>query len=198
MGTFKDDLPEDYWPEGGSRWYEVMRNLVTRPNSTWWDDKQTEAEVETRDDIFALAFEETVAQMRKEHGRDMNKWPAWGELHTIVFQNETLGESGIGPIEALFNRGPFETGGGSEIVNATNWKVGESFEVTGVPSEREIVDLGDLRNSLAIHTTGQSGHAYHSHYADMAPLWASVEYYPMLWDEQAVVSNAEGHLRLTP
>jgi hypothetical protein len=32
----------------------------------------------------------------------------------------------------------------------------------------------------------------------MAPMWASVEYYPMLWNEQAVVSNAEGHLRLVP
>jgi hypothetical protein len=32
----------------------------------------------------------------------------------------------------------------------------------------------------------------------MAPLWATGQYYPMLWDEQAVVSNAEGHLRLIP
>ena len=41
IDTFKDDLPEDYWPEGGSRWYEVMRNLVTQPDSQWWDDKNT-------------------------------------------------------------------------------------------------------------------------------------------------------------
>jgi penicillin amidase len=196
--TFSDDLPEDYWPGGGSRWYEVMRNLVIQPDSFWWDDKESEAVVETRDEIFALAFEETVEQMRKEHGKDSSQWPTWGQLHTIVFQNETLGESGIGPIEALFNRGPFETGGGSGIVNATGWSVGESFEVSTVPSEREIVDLGDLRNALAIHTTGQSGHAYHPHYADMAPLWASVEYYPMLWDEQAVARDAEGHLHLVP
>ena len=139
-----------------------------------------------------------MEQMRKEHGRDPDKWPAWGQLHTIVFQNETLGESGIGPIEALFNRGPFETGGGDEIVNATGWTVGESFEVDTVPSERAIVDLSNLDNSFAIHTTGQSGHAYHSHYADMAPLWASVEYYPMWWEQQSVVDDAEGHLRLAP
>ena len=198
MKTFSDNLPEEYWPEGGSRWYEVMRNLVTQPDSPWWDDKSSEANIETRDDIFALAFEETLEQMQKEHGRDTGKWPAWGELHTIVFQNETLGESGIGPIEALFNRGPFETGGGDEIVNATGWTVGESFEVDDVPSEREIVDLSDLDNSLAIHTTGQSGHAYHPHYDDMAPLWASVEYYPMWWEQPSVMDDAEGHLRLVP
>jgi len=196
--TFNDDLPEEYWPGGGSRWYEVMRQLVTQPDSPWWDDKDSEAVVETRDDIFALAFEETIKQMQKEHGRNVAKWPTWGELHTIVFQNETLGESGIGPIEALFNRGPFETSGGSGIVNATGWTVGESFEVDWLPSEREVVDLSNLDNSLALHTTGQSGHAYHPHYDDMAPRWASIEYYPMWWEQQSIMNDAEGHLRLIP
>jgi penicillin amidase len=196
--TFKDDLPEDYWPGGGSRWYEVMRNLVNQPNSQWWDDKDSEEEIETRDDMFARAFEETVEQIQKEHGKDPTKWPTWGEIHGATFRNATLGESGIGPIEALFNRGPFVTGGGEGIVNATGWTIGEGFEVDWLPSMRMIVDLGDLRNSVTMHTTGESGHAYHSHYEDMAPLWASVEYYPMLWSEQAVTSNAEGHLRLIP
>ena len=120
----------------------------------------------------------------------------WGELHGATFRNGTLGESGIGPIEALFNRGPFPTGGGESIVNATGWDVGDSFEVVSLPSMRMIVDLSDLNNSLTTHTTGQSGHAFHPHYADMAPLWAAVDYYPMFWDQQAIVESAEGHLRL--
>jgi penicillin G amidase len=61
-----------------------------------------------------------------------------------------------------------------------------------------VVDLSELNNSVTVHTTGQSGHAYHQHYADMAPLWANIQYYSMLWDEQTVVSNAEGHLVLVP
>ena len=198
MDTFKDDLPEDYWPEGGSRWYEVMRELVKQPDSLWWDDQESEVKTETRDDMFARAFEETVSQMGKEYGKDPAKWPTWGEVHGATFRNQTLGESGIGPIETLFNRGPFVTGGGEGIVDATGWTVGESFEVDWLPSMRMIVDLGNLSNSVTVHTTGESGHAYHPHYDDMAPLWASVEYYPMLWDEQAITSNAEGHLRLTP
>jgi len=198
MNTFKDDLLEDYWPEGGSRWYEVVREIVNQPDSQWWDDKDTEGIIETRDDMFIRAFEETVVQMQKEFGRDPAKWPVWGELHGATFRNLPLGDSGIGPIEALFNRGPFITGGGEGIVNATGWTVGESFEVDWLPSMRMIVDLGDVRNSLTVHTTGESGHAYHPHYDDMAPLWASGKYYPMLWDEQAVISNSEGHLRLTP
>jgi penicillin G amidase len=196
--TFGDDLPEAFWPEGGSRWTEVIRELVEQPDSQWWDDKDTADVVETRDDMFARAFELTINQVQKEYGKNPGNWITWGDLHAATFRNATLGESGIAPIEALFNRGPFVTGGGEDIVNATGWTVGESFEVDWLPSMRMIVDLGDLRNSLTVHTTGQSGHAYHPHYADMAPMWAAVEYYPMLWNEQAVISNTEGHLRLVP
>ena len=195
--TFADDLPEDYAPTGGGRWYEVMRSLIDQPNSPWWDDKTTDT-VETRDDIFIRAFDETVAQMQKEYGKNTDKWPAWGDLHTATFENQPFGQSGIGPIENIFNRGPFRTNGGQSIVNATGWKVGKGFFVDWLPSMRMIVDLGDLNNSLTVHTTGQSGHAYHPHYIDMAPLWAGIEYYPMLWSQQEVMDNAEGHLVLTP
>jgi len=198
MGTFKDDLPEDYWPSGASRWVEVIRILVDQPNSQWWDDKDSEEMIETRDDMFVLAFVETISQMQKEHGNDLANWPTWGELHVAIFRNQTLGESGIGPIEAMFNRGPYSTGGGENIVNATGWTVGESFEVDSLPSEREIVDLSNLDNSLAIHTTGQSGHAYHPHYDDMAPLWATGKYYPMWWEQDSIKADAEGHLWLVP
>jgi penicillin amidase len=196
--TFNDDLPKDYWPTGGDRWYEVMRNLVQQPNSPWWDDKDSETVVETRDDMFIRAFNEAVNQMQKDYGKDTAKWPAWGKVHTATFRNLTLGESGIGPIEALFNRGPFATSGGKSIVDATAWDVGESFEVVTLPSEREIVDLSNLDASLAVHTTGQSGHAFDKHYADMAPLWAEVQYYHMWWDQASVKEDAESHLRLTP
>lgn len=196
--TFHDDLPEEYWPAGGSRWYEVMRHLIEQPESPWWDDKNSEAVVETRDEMFARAFEQAVAQMQKTYGKDPAKWPAWGEMHGATFRNQTLGKSGIGPIEALFNRGPFPTGGGEELVNAAGYTVEEPFGVDWLPSEREIVDLGNLDNSLAIHTTGQSGHAFHPHYDDMAPLWAAVQYAPMWWEQASIMDDAEGHLRLTP
>jgi len=195
--TFQDDLPKDYWPKGGSRWYEVMRNLVTQPNSFWWDDQQTAGQVETRDDIFVRSFAEAVRELEKTLGKDPAKW-AWGDLHTATFENQTLGESGIPPIEHLFNRGPFRTSGGKSIINATGWDAAKGYRVDWLPSMRMIVDLGDLRHSLTVHTTGQSGHAGHPHYIDMADLWRNIQYYPMLWGEQAVVANAEAHLRLVP
>lgn len=197
--TFNDDLPKGFWPGGGSEWVEIVRRLVEQPDSSWWDDKNTTEVVEKRDDIFAMAFSEAVncQQCIEMFGKDISKWK-WGELHAATFRNGTLGNSGIGLIEDLFNRGPFITGGGESLVNATSWAVGLSFEVIWLPSEREIVDLGDLDNSIATHTTGQSGHAYHPHYDDMAPLWAEVSYAPMWWDMESVINDSEGHLVLMP
>ncbi|HSK88354.1 MAG TPA: penicillin acylase family protein, partial [Anaerolineales bacterium] len=87
---------------------------------------------------------------------------------------------------------------GESIVNATGWSMTEGYETTSLPSLRMIVDLGNLDNSVSMHTTGQSGPAYHQHYIDMAPLWANVEYYSMTWEAQGIVSTAEGHLVLSP
>ncbi len=88
--------------------------------------------------------------------------------------------------------------GVKSVVNATGWTVGEGFGVDWLPSMRMIVDLGRLGNSVTVHTTGQSGHAFNSHYDDLAPLWANGKYYPMLWDDQAVLNNSQSYLKLVP
>jgi penicillin amidase len=199
--TFRDDLPEDYWPNGGGRWTLVLKNLVSQPNSAWWDDKSTPETVETRDEVIRLAFSDAVSELEDRFGRDTSKWN-WGDMHTLTLTNSTLGSSGVPPIEALFNRGPFRASGGSIIVNATGWDASretpETYSVTSYPSERAIYDLSDLNDSIAIHTSGQSGHAYHPHYVDMTPLWASIQYYPMWWDQDSVIEAAEGYLVLKP
>jgi penicillin amidase len=198
---FRDDLSEDYWPNGGGRWTLVLKNLVSQPNSPWWDDKTTPEAVEARDDVMRLAFSDAVSELEDRFGRDTSKW-SWGDMHTLTLTNSTLGSSGVPPIEALFNRGPFRASGGSIMVNATGWDASrerpETYSVTSYPSERAIYDLSDLNDSIAIHTSGQSGHAYHPHYVDMTPLWASIQYYPMWWDQDSVIEAAEGYLVLKP
>ncbi|HUG34552.1 MAG TPA: penicillin acylase family protein, partial [Anaerolineales bacterium] len=193
--TFNDEIPEAYWPVGGPRWFEVMRNI--KEDSAWWDDSSTADVMETREEILKKSFIDGVAELEERLGDDPSEW-TWGGIHTSEFRNGSLGESGVAPIEALFNRGLFPTNGGRSIVNATSWNAVEGYEVTNVPSMRAIYDLSNLANSLTMHTTGQSGHAYHPHYIDMAPLWADVEYFSMLWTLDAVEEDAEGHLVLMP
>ena len=67
-----------------------------------------------------------------------------------------------------------------------------------IVSYRQIVDLGDLNNSLSIHPTGQSGQPASRHFADFIGRWRRVEYHPMLFERGAILAEAEGILTLEP
>ncbi len=197
QNTFDDDMPKAYWPDGGSRWNEVISNLVKNPNDPFWDDKTTKNVVETRDDILKKSLTDAVSELEGRFGNDMSKWN-WGDMHAATFQNQTLGTSGVGLIEGLFNRGPYPVGGSEAVVDATGWSVIDGYQTNWLPSMRMIVDMSNLNNSVTVHTTGESGHAYNPHYADMVPMWVNIKYYSMLWDQQAVIASTEGHLQLMP
>ena len=111
---FQDDMVEDLWPAGGSRWSLAVAGLLAEPDAPFWDDRST-TEAETRDDILAAAFRDGVNEIEELLGGAPDQWE-WGQLHGAVFRNETLGESGVGLIESRFNRGPYPTAGGTDIV----------------------------------------------------------------------------------
>ncbi|MBD2593496.1 penicillin acylase family protein [Nostoc spongiaeforme FACHB-130] len=196
VAAFHDNLPNEFYPDGGDRWYAVVQNLVTQPDSFWWDNSKT-PQRETRDQILQQALKDAVTELESLQGKDAQQWN-WGKLHTITFRHATLGKSGVPPIEALFNRGAFATAGNGETVNANRWRANKSFEVTDIPSLRMIVDLGNLDESLAIHTPGQSGHAFHQHYVDMVEPWQKIEYHQMLWESETIKANTATTLKLIP
>ena len=191
-------IPEDYFP-GDGRSFAIVETMVGAAGwdcGGWCDDPAT-LEVENRESLLRLAFADAVTELEQLLGKDPAKW-TWGALHTATFRNGTLGKSGIAPIEALFNRGPYAAAGGSSIVNATSWDFRDSYEVVSLPSERMIVNLANLSESLMVHTTGQSGHAYHPHYTDMIDAWRLIEYQPMLWTRQQAEEAGVEVLTLTP
>ncbi|MFL7890773.1 MAG: penicillin acylase family protein [Anaerolineales bacterium] len=196
--TFQDELPEDSMPVGGSRWFEVFANLVEKPDDAWWDIPTT-TPVENRDFIFSMAFTAAVEELKGTLGVNPEQW-AWGDLHTLNLVNPSLGSTGIPVIDLLFNRGGYRISGGTAIVNATSWSASseEPYVVRSLPSMRMIVDLSNLSNSLTMHTTGQSGHAYSDHYADMTDPWRNIQYHSMLWEPGQVEDEADEHLQLLP
>ena len=88
------------------------------------------------------------------------------KIHTATLVNQSLGQSDISLIKAIFNRRPIPTNCGSAIVNATGWYIEEPAIVTSLPSERMILDIADWQRSLTMHTTGQSGHPFHEHFGN--------------------------------
>ncbi|HEX7744526.1 MAG TPA: penicillin acylase family protein [Micromonosporaceae bacterium] len=183
-----DELPADYRADGGDRWFEVVRALLNRPESPWWDRKDTST-VERRDDVLRAAAAEAAAELRRDQGDRPADW-RWGRMHRLTLRNQTFGKSGIGPIEWLFNHDPVGVSGGDAIVNATGWSAPAGYEVDAVPSMRMIVDLANLDRSRWIQLTGNSGHAFHRHYSDQFGLWRTGRTLPMRWDRAAIEDQA--------
>jgi len=195
---FGDQLPEQIKLEGWVREMWAAYLLMEQPNDTWWDDASTSDVVETRDDILVRSFREGYNNAVATLGNDRSRW-RWGNLHTSTFVSNPLGRSGVSFIEKMVNRGPYPTSGCTGTVNNTRWTVHSgSFAVDHLPSMRMIVDLGDLTRSVAIHTTGQSGHPYSKHYDDMIELWRNIKYHPMLWTRAQVEAAAANKLILKP
>ena len=159
------------------------------PRSPWFGDD--------RDALLARAAADAAADLVARQGPDPEQWN-WGELHALELTNGTFGESGIAPIEALFNRGPYPVGGGSSSVNATGWTLGEGYGTVTVPSMRMVVDLDDWDASTWQNLTGQSGHAFHPHYVDQVEGWASGVPDGWAWSDTAVEAAAEHRLVLFP
>jgi penicillin amidase len=194
--TFHDDLTEELWPDGGDRWMAVVERLLREPSASWWDDTATSA-VETRDDVLTAAMLAARDELTVRQARDPDEW-SWGALHRLELRSQTLGASGIGPVEWLVNRGPWEVAGGSAAVDATSWDAAEGYDVATAPSMRMVVSLGDLDESRWINLSGVSGHPFGAHYTDQTDLWAAGETLPWAFSRAAVEEAGEDILTLSP
>ncbi|HZS51141.1 MAG TPA: penicillin acylase family protein, partial [Bryobacterales bacterium] len=75
---------------------------------------------------------------------------------------------------------------------------GPGFVQASGASYREIFDLSDWDRSVAINAPGQSGQPGSPHYADLLPLWADGEYFPLPYSRAAVEKNTARRLVLEP
>jgi penicillin G amidase len=183
-----DELPEPLAAEGNSRYFEVVGRLLETPDDPWWDHLGT-GEVEGAADILRRAVIDAHGELVDRLGDDPAGW-RWGDLHRATFAHQTLGQSGIGAIEALFNRtAPPGVSGGAAIVNATSWLASNGYEVVAVPSMRLVVDLADPSRSLALHAPGQSGHAFHPNYRDLIEGWMRGGMRPLIFDPADMESD---------
>ncbi|WP_046723684.1 penicillin acylase family protein [Streptomyces xiamenensis] len=191
--------PDSAWPDGGDRWFEVVRVLIEEPDSDWWTTPATRTEpaATDRDELLARAMRDARWELTAKLGKDIDTW-SWGRLHQLTLTNQTLGEEGPGPLRWMLNRGPWNLSGGADAVNATAWNAAGGYETTWVPSMRMIVSLADFDESLWINLSGASGHAYHEHYTDQTGMWARGEFLPWPSSAEAVAERTRDTLTLTP
>ncbi|RSS76660.1 penicillin acylase family protein [Streptomyces sp. WAC06614] len=191
--------PDSAQPDGGDRWFEVVRRLVKDEKSAWWQSPalRNEKATTSRDELFARAMKDARWELTAKLGKDPETW-SWGRLHQLRLKNQTIGTEGPGFLQWVLNRGPWNLGGGEATVNATGWNAASGYEVTWVPSMRMVVNLNDLDKSRWINLTGASGHAYHSHYTDQTDLWAKGELLDWSFGKEAVDKATVNTLTLKP
>ena len=187
-------------PDGGDRWFEVVRNLMDDQNSDWWKTPKGVGDrpaATNRDELFKRAMIDARWELTAKLGKDIDTW-SWGRLHRLFLKNQTLGTSGPGIVQYMLNRGPWKLSGGEATVNATGWNAAAGYGVVWVPSMRMVVNLGDLDKSKWINLTGASGHAYSAHYTDQTGKWAKGELLDWSFSDEAVDKSTTDTLVLKP
>ncbi|MET9219814.1 penicillin acylase family protein [Streptomyces sp. NPDC003300] len=192
-------------PDGGDRWFEVVRKMLPQQNSPWWTmsttaffsgdpDKKHHSD---RDQLLGQAMKDARYELTAKLGKDIDTW-SWGRLHKLELKNQTLGTEGPAVLKWLLNRGPWQLGGGEAAVNATGWNAAGGYDVVWVPSMRMIVNLQDLDKSRWINLTGASGHVYNAHYTDQTNMWANGELLPWVFSAEQVDKATKAKMALTP
>ncbi|WP_432019973.1 penicillin acylase family protein [Streptomyces sp. 1222.5] len=186
-------------PDGGDRWFEVVRTLMDKPGSDWWKTPAsgTRPKAENRDQLFARAMIDARWELTAKLGKDIDTW-SWGRLHRLFLKNQTLGTEGPKFLQYVLNRGPWKLSGGESTVNASGWNAAGGYNVVWVPSMRMVVNLADLDKSRWINLTGASGHAFSAHYTDQTGMWAKGELLPWSFSDKAVGKSTSDTLVLKP
>lgn len=187
--TFHDELPREQWPDGGNRWKVVIRWLLAHPDDLWWDNLATPNVVERRDDILNESMDAARDELTSLRARDVRKWN-WASLHEVVLRNPTLDGS-------LFERGPVRLTGSGETREATGWDAADGYATTWAPAARLVMKIASLDDSRWSVSTGTSGHAFSSNYADQVALWAKGKTVAWPFSAPAVDKASVRTLRLT-
>ncbi|MEV7632820.1 penicillin acylase family protein [Microbacterium sp. NPDC089318] len=177
------------------RLFTVVGAMLEDETDPLWVNEKLD--VDDMQSMLALSADQAYDELAELQGEDVTAW-RWGDLHALSLTHSTLGTSGIAPVEMLFNRGPYPVGGGASVVNATGWRLGESYATVTVPSMRMVIDLDDFDASTWNHLTGASGHAFDAHYTDQTDDWAKGIQKPWAFSKKAVEKAAVDRLVLTP
>lgn len=136
---------------------------------------------EGRGPVVSRALEEAVAFLEEKMGAE-GEW-AWGKVHSFTLRHplgggRDRGSTFLNRIVQL-NRGPFPHPGDGMTVNVAAYLLSHPFEPVVGPAYRQIVDLGNVHESLWIIPGGSSGDPLSPHYSDQLADWRDGRYHPM-------------------
>ncbi len=124
----------------------------------------------------------------------MTKW-TWGHIHTLTFEHVLAKKK---PLDLIFNIGPFSVSGSHLTINKRQYAYTSPYQAKLGVSQRMIVDLGNMDDTLHVLPTGESGQLGSPHYKDQIALYLNGEYHPVWTDRQELEKHRQGTLTLQP
>ena len=170
---------------GGRSFRDALEGVLARNDGWWCDDPQTPA-METCAMQADAALTDALAELQATHGADVAAWK-WGDAHVARAEHRPF--SKVKALARAFElRAP--VGGDTWTVNVSrvglrpDSSTGELYLDEHGPSLRAIYDLGDLKQSRFMHSSGQSGDPLSPLYRNFLPRWVEVRYTPLWGDGQ--------------
>ena len=138
-----------------------------------------------RDSLTLSALDSAVADVTRRFGSDTTQW-LWGKVHVAELRH---------PLARSFDLPPVSRGGDANTVFATG---GGNYRQSSGASYRQVIDLGDFDNSVAINVPGQSAQPGSPFYDNLLPLWGNDEYFPLVFSRERVEKETKHVLTLKP
>ena len=148
-----------------------------------------------RDQILRDSLGAAVADVASKLGPDSSTW-RWGRLHVAKFDHALMPLADKATAAQL-SVGPLAFGGAANVPRAGTYRRSDYQLIAGA-SFRMVLDVGNWDASRTINTPGQSGDPFNGHYRDLAPLWATGQYVPLLYSLSAVEAATAEAITLTP
>jgi penicillin amidase len=194
--TFTDEMSsalyERFYRYAGNERFAGLHAIIDDHDATWFDDRATPDVVETRSDIARQAASDALSSLRQRFGTRTN-W-RWREMHAAKFSHALAGGGPV--LDWFFSRGPVPVGGDNMTVNKTTTDLRRPYQTSEAASYRQILDVGVWDRSVAVNTTGQSGHARSPHYFDQNSLWQQGRYRPLPFTREGVDAATVSQLEL--
>jgi penicillin G amidase len=172
--------------EGTSLLRPMLRAFDNPDSKVFGDNPKVKASL-----MMSESLLEAINDLQDKLGGDMTKW-RWGDLHFAEFKHALSTDD---TRRAVFDLKSVSRGGDANTVNATG---GARFLQRSGASFREILDVSDWDNSVAINVPGQSAQPESEHYGDLIPLWSEGKYFPLLFSRAKIEKNAVERLVLEP
>jgi penicillin amidase len=137
------------------------------------------------DTIALTALDSAVATLSRRLGANAAN-ASWGSVHVAELRH---------PVAAAFDLPPLSRSGDANTVFATG---GPNYRQTAGASYRQIIDLADFDNSVAINVPGQSGQPESEYYSDLLSPWIFEQYFPLAYTRQRVERETKHVLTLLP